>query len=101
VIGERFFVAAISIFFLATHGPAQDFDFEQIEIQTDKVADNIYMLSGGGGNIGVLVGEDGVLIIDSMFAELEQKIKIAISELSDRPVRYLLTFSTRTGTTIT
>ena len=85
---RRFLIAIISLLLFSTHVSAQELD--QIQIQTDKVTDGIYMLSGGGGNIGVLVGEDGALLIDSMFAELEQKIKTAISELSDRPVRYLL-----------
>lgn len=65
-------------------------DFDQVRIETDPVTDNIYMLSGGGGNIGVLVGEDGVLLVDSMFAELEGKIRAAISRLSDGPIRFLL-----------
>jgi len=40
-------------------------DFSQVEIKTIKLTDNMYMLMGAGGNIGVLAGEDGVLMIDS------------------------------------
>ena len=44
-------------------------DFDQVQIQTIPVSDGVYMLVGRGGNIGVCVGEDGVLLIDSQFAE--------------------------------
>ncbi len=83
------FIVAVPLVFGAVPLSAQ-IDFDQVAIETTTLADNIYMLSGGGGNIGVLVGEDGILLIDSMFAELEVKTKSAISELSDGPIRYVL-----------
>jgi cyclase len=43
-------------------------DFAKVEIQTIPVAKNIYMLQGAGGNIGVSVGPDGILIVDDQFA---------------------------------
>jgi len=64
-------------------------DFSKVEIKTEKVADNIYMLVGSGGNIGVLVGEDGVFMIDSQYSPLSEKISKAIAELSDQPVKIL------------
>lgn len=69
---------------------AQEQDFEQVEIQTVPVTDNIYMLLGEGGNIGVSAGDDGVFLIDDQFAPLTAKIQAAIAELSDRPIRFLL-----------
>ncbi|TAF53292.1 MAG: MBL fold metallo-hydrolase [Oscillatoriales cyanobacterium] len=54
------------------------------------VADGVYMLVGEGGNIGLSVGEDGVLAIDSQFAPLTEKIQAAITTLSDQPIRFLL-----------
>lgn len=69
---------------------SQQIDFDQIQIETTAVADNIYMLSGGGGNIGVLVGDDGILLIDSMFAELEEKTTSAIAALKSGPIQYVL-----------
>lgn len=65
-------------------------DFSEVEIVTTLVADNLYMLEGSGGNIGVFTGEDGVLMIDDQFAGLSDKIKTAMSDLSDYPVFYLL-----------
>ena len=48
-------------------------DFSKVEIKTVHVAKNIYMLQGAGGNIGVSVGPDGILIVDDQFAPLAEK----------------------------
>ena len=64
--------------------------FRDVVIKTIKVSDGIYMLQGSGGNIGVSVGEDGVLMIDDQFAPLADRIKKAIAEISEEPVRFLL-----------
>jgi glyoxylase-like metal-dependent hydrolase (beta-lactamase superfamily II) len=78
----------ILLFIYSAISQAQDFDAVQIE--TVHVADNIYMLKGSGGNIGVIVGDDGVLIVDNQFAPLAPKIKAAIAEISDKPVKYVI-----------
>jgi glyoxylase-like metal-dependent hydrolase (beta-lactamase superfamily II) len=48
------------------------------------------MLKGSGGNIGVITGNDGVLIVDDQYAPLVPKIKAAIAEISDKPVKYVI-----------
>ena len=78
-------LACLLLPFLAT---AQDFD--NIEITTTPVRDNIYMLQGSGGNIGVSIGNDGTLIVDDQFATLTNKIAAAIAELTDRPVNIVV-----------
>jgi len=65
-------------------------NFDGVEIQTLKVRDNIYMLVGQGGNITVQTGNDGILIIDTQYAELSGKILTAIRELSDGPIRHII-----------
>jgi glyoxylase-like metal-dependent hydrolase (beta-lactamase superfamily II) len=65
-------------------------DFDNVEIITHKVTDSIYMLEGAGGNIGVCVGEDGVFLIDDQYAPLTDKIKAAISKLTDQPIQFLI-----------
>ena len=65
-------------------------DFSAIEITTVPVRDNIYMLQGSGGNIGVSIGDDGVIIIDDQFGPLTQKIEAAIAELSDKPITFVM-----------
>lgn len=59
---------------------------QDVEIKTEKVAGNVYVLFGQGGNIGVSVGQDGILMIDDQFERLADKIKAALKELgSERP----------------
>ncbi len=63
---------------------------DDVEIETLRVRDNIYMLVGAGGNITVQVGDDGVLIVDTQYAALSEKILAAVAELSERPIRYIV-----------
>ena len=65
-------------------------NFDDVEIQVLKVRDNIYMLVGSGGNITVQTGAEGVLVIDTQYAELSDKILAKIGELSDKPLRYII-----------
>ena len=65
-------------------------DFSKVEIQTEKLSDSVYMMTGAGGNLGVSVGDDGVFLIDDQFAPLTPKIQAAIAKVSAKPVRFLL-----------
>lgn len=65
-------------------------DFDAIQITTIQVTDNIYMLQGSGGNIGVSVGDDGTFIVDDQFAPLTDKIVAAIAELTSEPVEFVV-----------
>ena len=65
-------------------------NFDEIEIEVLKVRDNIFMLVGSGGNITVQVGDEGVLIIDTQYAQLSDKVLAKIRELSDMPLRYII-----------
>lgn len=69
---------------------AQDQDFSQVEIETIPVAEDVYMLTGEGGNIGVAVSEDGVLLVDDQFAPLTEKIEAAVADISDLPIQFLI-----------
>ncbi len=69
---------------------AQQQDFSKVEIKTTKVASNFYTLDGSGGTIGVLAGPDGVLMVDTQFAPLGDKIVAAIKQISDGRIRYLI-----------
>jgi len=69
---------------------AQPPDFSKVEIKTTKLAPNFYTLDGQGGTIGVLVGPDGVFMVDSQFAPLSDKIAAAIRQISDRPIKFMV-----------
>ncbi len=58
-------------------------------IKTEKVAGNVYVLFGQGGNIGVSVGKDGILMIDDQFERIADKIKAALKELGSEKPRFL------------
>src|SRR3954471_16976802 len=75
---------------MAVVSPAQDRDYSKVEIKVQKVSGNIYMLTGAGSNIGISIGEDGVLIVDDEFAPLAPRIKEAIKGISDQPIRFVL-----------
>jgi len=68
---------------------AQD-DFSAVTITATRVADTVHMLTGRGGNIGVCVGEDGVLLIDDQYAPLAGRIQDAINKLGGARPRFVL-----------
>ena len=74
---------------LATFAHAQQ-DFSKVEIQAIHVAKNIYLLQGAGGNIGVSVGLDGILIVDDQFAPLAEKIEAALKQLNPGKLKFVL-----------
>ena len=63
---------------------------QDVTIQTTDLGSGVYMLKGQGGNIGVFAGEDGVFMIDDQFAPLSDKIKSAIADISEKPVKFLI-----------
>jgi cyclase len=65
-------------------------DYSKVEIKTTHVSGNIYMLEGAGGNIGVSVGPDGVLIVDDQFLPLAPKIEAALAKLHTNAPKFLL-----------
>lgn len=65
-------------------------DYSRVEIKTTRHSDNFFTLEGQGGNISVLTGPDGVLMVDSQFAPLTEKIVAAIRKVSDQPIRFLV-----------
>lgn len=65
-------------------------DFSKIEIRTTRLADDFYTLEGLGGTVSVLTGPDGILLVDSQFAALTEKLVAAIHKLSKQPIRFLV-----------
>ena len=74
---------------LAAPSFAQE-DLSKVEIQTQKLADTVYMMTGSGGNLGLSAGEDAVFLIDDQFAPLTPKIEAAIAKITDKPVKFVL-----------
>ena len=60
------------------------------DVRMERLKDNFYVISGGGGNIGVSAGEDGVFLIDDQTAPLTPEILALIGEVNDGPIRFVL-----------
>jgi glyoxylase-like metal-dependent hydrolase (beta-lactamase superfamily II) len=65
-------------------------NFDKVEVKATKVAGNVYMLTGAGGNIGASIGNDGIVLIDDQYAPLAPKIEAALKTISDKPLRFIL-----------
>lgn len=65
-------------------------DFSDVEIKIIPVSKNVAMLEGAGGNIGVSVGDDGILIVDDQFAPLAEKISAALATLNPGKLKFVL-----------
>jgi len=85
----RLFALTAPLFILCLAFAAEQ-DFSEVRIRATKVAGSVYMLTGSGGNIGVSVGDDGIVIVDDQFAPLAEKIKEALKKISDKPIRFVL-----------
>src|SRR5450755_315996 len=93
---QTFLVAAVSL-----SAWAQGIEYDKIEILTEKIAPNLYMLSGSagadpghqdgaGGRIGVLAGPDGIFMVDAQYAQITDKVVAAIRKISSEPIRFLV-----------
>ena len=85
-------LAALTLACFLCNAHAQTVDFAKIEIQTVKIADGIYVLMGGAaqGNILVSTGSDGIVLVDSMYGPMHQKIMDALAKISSQPIRFLV-----------
>ena len=86
---KTIFLFAISLV-VGAWAIAQNEDFSKVQIKVTKVAGNVYMLEGAGGNIGASVGEDGIVIVDDQYAPLADKIQAALKGITDKPVRFII-----------
>jgi cyclase len=80
---------------------AQGIDYAKIEILTEKIAPNLYMLAGSagadpghedaaGGRVGILAGPDGIFMVDAQYAQITDKVAAAIRKISSEPIRFLV-----------
>jgi cyclase len=93
-------VATISVS-LTAWAQGQGIDYAKIEILTEKIAPNLYILTGSagadpghqdaaGGRIGVLAGPDGIFMVDAQYAQITDKVVAAIRKISSEPIRFLV-----------
>jgi len=93
--------AGLALAPLATSAWCQQMDFDKVQIITEKLGPNVYMLTGSagldpshddaaGGRIGVLAGPEGILMIDSQYAQLGDKVLAAVRKIDSGPIRFLV-----------
>jgi len=87
----------LSLFAISAGFAVLQQDLSKVEVKATKVAGNVYMIAGtdeatafSGGNIGISVGKDGVIMVDSKFAPLAEKIRAAIREVGGDSPKYIL-----------
>jgi glyoxylase-like metal-dependent hydrolase (beta-lactamase superfamily II) len=61
-----------------------------VQVEVVPVRDNIYMLVGSGGNTTIQIGDDGVMVVDTQFAQLSDRLIAAIRGITDKPIRYVV-----------
>jgi glyoxylase-like metal-dependent hydrolase (beta-lactamase superfamily II) len=80
---------------------AQQMDFDKVQIITQQLGPNVYMLTGSGGldpshddaaggRIGVLAGPEGILMVDSQYVQLGDKVLAAVRRINSGPIRFLV-----------
>ena len=86
-------ILAVSIVMLsATEQQDRANRFAGVELTITPVAGLVHMVQrpGGGGNIGVFAGPDGVLLVDSLFAPLAERLVASVRSISDGQIRFLI-----------
>ena len=75
---------------LAQGGPPVGPDWSKIVVKTTDLGHRTYMLEGQGGNVTVVAGDDGVIMVDGEFAPMHDKLKAAIAAVTAQPVKFLV-----------
>ncbi len=79
-----------SIMSVLAHGDDSHFESKQdVVVKVTKVNGNVYMLQGRGGNIGAIVGPDGILIVDDDYKAVSEKLRDALKELGSASPKFI------------
>jgi glyoxylase-like metal-dependent hydrolase (beta-lactamase superfamily II) len=70
-------------------------DLSKVQVKATKVAGQVYVIEDvtkefSGGNVGVSVGADGIVLVDDKFAPLAPKLEAALRTVSDKPVKFVI-----------
>jgi cyclase len=58
--------------------------------KVEKVSDHVYALFGRGGNVGFMVTDEGVVVVDDQYRDMAPGILEEIRKITDKPIRYLV-----------
>jgi cyclase len=65
-------------------------DWSKTPVEDRDLGSGVHMLESFGGNIGVLAGDEGVLLVDAEWPQLHDKVVAAVGKISPKPIRYLV-----------
>ena len=65
-------------------------DYSKLEIKTTNLGHGVYLLGWQGGDSLILVGDDGVLLVDTSVEQMGDKIKAAIAKVSSKPIELVI-----------
>jgi len=65
-------------------------DYSNVQITSEQLSANVYVLYGAGGNMALVTGEQQNYLIDDQFAPLSDKILFKIKSINDKPLAYVL-----------
>jgi glyoxylase-like metal-dependent hydrolase (beta-lactamase superfamily II) len=65
-------------------------DWAKLDVETLHVQGKVHMIAGAGGNIGVQVGADGVVVVDAGSAARASDVLAAIRRITPQPIRYVI-----------
>jgi glyoxylase-like metal-dependent hydrolase (beta-lactamase superfamily II) len=65
-------------------------DFAAAQVKTTDLGHRTWMLEGVGGNVTVIAGDDAVIMVDTEFAPMHDKLKAAIAAVTPLPIRYVV-----------
>src|SRR6476646_1448903 len=96
-----YFLIAAAVVIFSANLLSQGIQYDKIEIKTEKVTPNLYMLAGSenvdpghpdgaGGRIGVLTGPDGIFMVDAQYLQIGEKVLAAIRRIDPGPIRFLV-----------
>jgi len=83
-------VASLALLGCSAAMAQQQVDYSRLEIKTTDLGNNVYVLNWRGGDSLFLVGDDGVLLVDTAVAPLGEKIKAAIAQVTPKPVKLVV-----------
>jgi cyclase len=87
-------IACGCVLSIAAHGrPSEKMDlpdWSKTPVEDRDLGHGVHMLESFGGNIGVLAGDEGVLLIDAEWPQLHDKVVAAVAHISPQPIRYLV-----------
>jgi cyclase len=94
-----FFGVAFLVFASVQASAQRDINWDTVQIKTQKLDDNVYVLQfmgpdgpagNVGGNVGAFIAADGIAIVDVGYLPAAAKLDVALKAISDRPVKYVL-----------